>query len=136
MSTPHAATPDQWANIEKFVSGYGYNSCLLELRARVEALEREAAMNELRAASAEARPATFDEDENDRRFEQAKAIIDKLAPAPAGSLVEWVVPAIHHSVDLDLEARAAIRAVAAWMRDRGGYPWAWVSQILEKEADR
>jgi hypothetical protein len=97
MSTPHKASAEQWSDAGAFASDT--RACLLELRARVEALEREAAMNELRAASAEARP------------------------APASSLVERV-------------DRAAIREVAAWLRDRGGYPWAWVAQTLEQEADR
>jgi hypothetical protein len=45
------------------------------------------------------------------------------AAPPASSLVERV-------------DRAAIREVAAWLRDRGGYPWAWVAQTLELEANR
>jgi hypothetical protein len=35
-----------------------------------------------------------------------------------------------------LQSRAAIREVAAWLRDRGGYPWAWVAQTLELEANQ
>lgn len=74
-------------------------------------------MNELRAASAEAQP------------------------APADSLVERVAVAIDAApYDEDLhqwdEARAAIRKVAAWLRERGGYPWAWVGLMLEQEANR
>ena len=37
--TEHKATPEQWAQIEQFVKDCGYDSCLLELRARVESLE-------------------------------------------------------------------------------------------------
>ncbi len=218
-TTPHKASAEQWEQcasalierLSRLEEGYD------ELAARFEALEREAAMNELRATSAEARPAAFDEAENDRRFEQAKAIIDQPTPTPASPLVEpsdifpteyadsdgdgirimmepadetgrvcWVVRnsrhvnpchefptpeaayAAHKSAsarqavaatapasslvervagaidnapyDADRhqwdEARAAIRAQAAWLRDRGGYPWAWVAQILEKEAGR
>jgi hypothetical protein len=120
MSTPHRATADHWAAVEEYAQGVSStDDCLLELRARVEALEREAAMNELRAASADARP----------------------APSPADSLAERVARAIHpdRCADPNLylhEARAAIREVAAWLVDRGGYPWAWVAQILEKEAER
>jgi hypothetical protein len=134
----------QWQQIEGYAAtdlNDDYVICLLELRDRVVALEghqREAAMNELRAASAEARPAPFDEAENDRRFEQAKAIIDKPALATASSLVERVAGAIddapydedRHQWD---EARAAIRAVAAWLRDRG---FTWVAQTLELEANQ
>ena len=122
MSTPHVATPEQWSQIEGYAAidlNDDYASCLLDIRARVEALE---------------------EAENDRRFEQAKAIIDKPAPAPASSLVELVANALAesdhpHQLWHD-DARAAIREVAAWLRDRGGYPWAWVAQTLEQEANR
>jgi hypothetical protein len=92
-SQSHRAAPELWAAAEKF----GQNSmdmlnCLLELRSRIEALEREAAMAELPAASAEVRP--------------------------AGGLVERVAMAANcypHE-----NARAAIREVAKWLRDR--YP--------------
>lgn len=93
---------------------------LAELRAKVEALE---------------------EAENDRRFEQAKAIIDKPASTPASSLVERVAEAIAHKgcfapdESYGEEARAAIRAVAAWLLDRGGgYPRAALK--LEQEVER
>ena len=152
-TTPHKASAEQWASIEQLASTCIYDLVILELRARVEALEatqhahvdlshlsdaeREAAMNELFAASAEVRPAPFDEAENDRRFEQAKAIINQPAPAPASSLVERVADAIADAGwdtdSYDPEARAAIRAVAAWLRDRG---FTWVAQTLEKEANR
>ena len=71
-TTPHNASAEQWSDAGVFASGT--RACLLELRARVEALEatqhahvdlshlseaeREAAMNELRAASAELRDTT------------------------------------------------------------------------------
>lgn len=117
MSTPHKATAEQWSDAGAFASDT--RACLLELRARVEALE---------------------EAENDRRFEQAKAIIDRHAPAPASSLVERVAIALaesdHPHQLWHADARAAIREVAAWLRDRGGYPWAWVAQTLEQEAGR
>jgi hypothetical protein len=60
-TTPHKASAEQWASIEQLASTCIYDLVILELRDRIEALEaaqREAAMNELRAASAEARPAT------------------------------------------------------------------------------
>ena len=73
MTTPHRATPEQWDYVDVWgvVHKCVSSSCILELRARIEALEaaqqdkldrlialdQEAAMTELRAASAEARPA-------------------------------------------------------------------------------
>ena len=117
------STPEHWAYLRQWgADSRNTVTALLELRARVEALE---------------------EAENDRRFEQAKAIIDKPAPGPSSSLVERVATTLRRlQVDspwiprYDPEARAAIRVVAAWLRDRGGYPWAWVAQTLEQEADR
>ena len=114
MSGQHRATPEQWAYAADR-TGQNHFACILELRARVEALEatqhahdgridaletahEDAAMNELRAASAEARP---------------------------GGLVEQVAAANN--------APEAIRAVAAWLRT-GRLLHA--AELLELEADR
>ena len=139
MSGQHRATPSDWFQVEqaaRFGERPDYN-CILELRARVEALEDGATcphivssdegtsycglaeqgaapvtpMDELRAASAEARP---------------------------GGLVERVGRAIDAApYDEDLhqwdEARAAIRAVASWLRT-GLLMHA--ADLLEMEADR
>ena len=64
-----------------------------------------------------------------------------MQPTPASSLVERAAFAISggdpkDAVNWRPEARAAIREVAAWLRDRGGYPWAWIAQTLEQEANR
>jgi hypothetical protein len=101
--TDHQATPEQWADAGAFASGT--RACILELRARVEALE---------------------EAENDRRFETAKALIDKPASAPAGSLVDRVALAISRcedsscwddeAVNWSPEACAAIRVIAGELR--------------------
>jgi hypothetical protein len=64
------------------------------------------------------------------------------APDKAEGLVEGVVREIADaalnadSYDPEGEARAAIRKVAAWLREQGGYPYEWTAQMLEKEADR
>ena len=150
MSNQYRATPEQWADLGAFASGT--RACVLELLDRIEALEalhgavvelnqrftldplvariealeaqqwpqdkldrlieadRNAAMDELRAASAEARPGGLVE-------RVAKALYD--APHPVG--------------DWSPEARAAIRAVAAWLRT-GRLLHA--AELLEQEADR
>jgi hypothetical protein len=92
-SADYKATPEQWAHQEAWVNQNGANTaCILELRARVQALE---------------------EAENNRRFEQAKAIIDKPAPAPADSLMERVARLLAEKDDPHemwrIDARAAIR---------------------------
>ena len=142
MSTPHKASAEQWSQIEKYAAtdlNDDYASCLLDLRARVEALE---------AVQTAACPHVVSSDEGTsycRLAEQSQDKLDRLIEmdrmVTASSLVERVAMAIHpdRCADPNLylhEARAAIREVAAWLRDRGGYPWAWVAQILEKEADR
>jgi hypothetical protein len=145
MNEKYRATPEQWARQEEYSKGSDMLLCLLELRARVEALEKaqapyrpttrlhsykigeaepieewgkghtpvssDAAMDELRAASAEARP---------------------------GGLVDSVAKAIHPSICADPnlylhEARYAIRAVAAWLRTNR---LLHAAMLLEREADR
>jgi hypothetical protein len=101
-SEDYKATPEQWEVVgicrEEGKVPWPTAACILELRARVEALE---------------------EAENDRRFEQAKAIIDKPAPAPAGSLVERLSEVWNAGVRLrPYAARAALREVVAWLMDQ------------------
>ncbi len=114
MSTPHRATPSDWAWLE------GNSTCdrcdaawsrgLIELRARVEALE-----------AAQHAPTTTE--------------------ARPGGLVERVAEVIAHKGCFDpeevygQEARAAIREVAKWLEARGSAHWLSVA-VLEQEADR
>jgi hypothetical protein len=97
------ATPEQWAETEQWAKhGDNSDACLLELRARVEALE----------------------------------VNSKPTPNPGqigSSLVERVQDAIH-DVEFphgDDEARAAIREVAAWLREAHG--WEHGARELELE---
>jgi hypothetical protein len=92
----YRATPEQWVNMEKYGSNIdgGYAACILELRARVEALEANSS---------------------------ARLTGSNYPEKPDGSLVERVAGAIakaEHLCDAEdalPEARAAIREVAAWM---------------------
>jgi hypothetical protein len=142
QSQQHRATPEQWEVIgickEEGKIPWPTATCLLELRARIEALEAaqleqaeshrfctdaivrrvealEAPMTELRAASAEARP--------------AGGLVERVAKG-----INWVSPWKHKD-----EARAAIREVAAWLRSeyprRSGLGIAWAN-LIEQEADR
>ena len=123
MTEEYKATPEQWAHQETWLDQNDADAaCLLELRSRVKALE---------------------EAENDRRFEAAKALIDKPAPPPAGSLVDRVAGTLHAATNSDPnvpanewipEARAAIREVAAWLRLERQSPM--TADVLEQEADR
>ena len=122
MTQEYKAAPEQWAQQETWLDQNDADAaCLLELRSRVKALE---------------------EVENDRRFEQAKAIINKPAPPPAGSLVDRVAGTLHAATNSDPnvpanewtpEARAAICEVAAWLRDSEG-DYSTIRQ-LEMQAD-
>jgi hypothetical protein len=97
----HIATAEQWATVGGWPTAEC--RCLLELRARVEALE-------------------------------AHAQQQQPAPRPTG-LVEQVRQAIE-AASIEQEPRAAIRAVAAWLRsqtDPSHHAWAWAMK-LEQEA--
>lgn len=139
--TDHKATPEQWAMLEER-SAPEYDNTILELRARVEALE-----------AAQQQPEPIDEEENDRRFHACMDLIKNATPeqirAAAGllersSLVKRVALAIsgiedsscwdEEAVNWAPEARAVIREVAAWLRSQdlstGDY---WAGR-LEQEA--
>jgi hypothetical protein len=84
--TQHKATPDQWADVKRFLpANSSIASCLLELRHRIEVIED--AANHFPGAT-------------------------KMVPAPAGGLVERVCDAIGTA---DKPASAAILAVADWL---------------------
>jgi hypothetical protein len=115
MTTPHRATPEQWATHRAWAASDDDSSCILELRSRIEALEaaqREAPMTELRAASAEARP--------------AEGLIERVEEALANEF--------QPGGDWRDEARAAIREVAKWLRSE--LVSCAAADQLEHEADR
>jgi ribonuclease HI len=111
MAEQHRAKPYVWAAVEKLgKNDLDMLNCVLELRARVEALEA-------------AQPAQSNHPAN-----------------PDSSLVERVAAAITGDGDDPInwkpEARAAIREVAAWLREEnpllGGNSSAFAS-MLERE---
>ena len=102
-SEDYKATPEQWLLLERS-GGVGLlaaeSTCILELRARVEALEEAQ------------RPRVFTADE-------VAPIVVSAAPAPAGSLVERVANAMQPGTSVYKgEARDALREVAAWLMDQ------------------
>ena len=137
----YKATPDQWANIEEWVGDK--LSCYLsirELRARVESLE---------AAERQASKVYEINEPLQLTPEQAQHVRDLLAPNSKptpnssqirSSLVERVQQAINTEYEESLgtgsmEARAAIREVAAWLKETHG--WSDGSLMrLEHEAER
>jgi hypothetical protein len=160
MTDQHRATPEQWARVGRWAAedGSSSDSCLIELRSRIEALEA--------AQLEQAESHRFCVDAIVRRVEALEAAqqdkLDRLIaldaadptpdPAmaelraasaearPAGGLVERVLNAMdeHVGVNRYAEARAAIREVAAWLTEN--YAKDVVSpppgQMLRDEANR
>lgn len=139
MSTPHRAMPEQWADVAIWAAeGLASYACILELRSRLEALEASATCPHV---------VTGDEGTSYCGLAEQTARIGQLdvpantsaRPAPAGSLVERVGHAIASADEESLadswapEARAAIRAVAEWLRERG---WELAARALEQEAEQ
>ena len=96
----HKATPDEWAQQEDWAnrSVFSDSSCIIELRTRVEELE------------ATQQPRVF-------AVEEVAPVV--VPSSPAGSLVERVVGIIGLDPVGDGKARAAIREVAAWLKEEG-----------------
>ena len=90
--TNHKATTRQWSGIERFVRYGAYDSCIIELRDRVEALEASTA-------------------KGFHHIRETKKMV------PDGSLVERVADAIYVNAAFGVreQARAAILAVSDWL---------------------
>ena len=135
MAEQHRATDLQWVCIRARASDNVAYSTILELRDRIEALEA--------AASTEVRPTVNARITRDRDETGDYLIIHDASPnypeKPDSSLVERVAAAITGDGDEPInwkpEARAAIRAVAAWLRDHYGGTTA-STDLLEQEAER
>ncbi len=129
--TDYKATPEQWAQIESWMATESaYSACLHELRARVEALEKD--------ATEDSASTHFVFDAIIKRLE---ALETSSKPTPndrqiGSSLVERVASAIgwfDQNVNWKPEARAAIREVAVWLREN------YISgpaNVIEQEAER
>jgi len=159
MSEQHKATPEQWADIEERAEDcQGGPACLLELRARVEALE--AKYETMRLATLEWGKDVENlqrwSDQHLLRIERLEtgatcphivtsdegtsycALAETVAPSPAGSLVERVAQRQRQVKLITCEnyARAAIREVAAALREVGSLTADAAARWLEQEAER
>jgi hypothetical protein len=111
--TKYQATPAQWSRLQqRYLGGNDLVCAVLELCDEIEALK-----------------VNFKSTSN--------------SPQIRSSLVEQVAATLHRVTNSDPnvpvnewkpEARAAIREVAAWMRDQRSYPASWLAHTLEKEA--
>jgi hypothetical protein len=100
MTKPHRATADQWADTECWAAeNLSSDSCILELRARIEALEAA-----LRVRSGPESP-----------------LVERVADAIAAQ-------ATSAGIVNDRPARAAILEVAAWLREKGYGSWVTLEQ--------
>jgi hypothetical protein len=127
MTTPHRATPEQWADLGAFASDT--RACILELRARIEALEA--------AQLDQAESHRFCTDAIVRRVEALEAAQRAIRSGPESPLVERVADAIAEQATSagivnDRPARAAIREVAKWLR---AGRMLHAAELLEQEAN-
>ena len=145
MTDQHRATAGEWASVKALASGGVAYSTILELLHRIEALEAAQSgsidLSHLSDAEREkirkllANPGTFEV------MEVAQPAQPNHPEKPDSSLVERVAAAIHPSVCADPnlylhEARAAIREVAAWLRDQGGPSAGGWAMRFELQAER
>jgi hypothetical protein len=130
--TDYKATPKQWADIEKWNSTFGgFYGCVLELRARVKALEvglkDEADCNRTCMFNLVDRIKALEAGEKQRQqHEDAERAMEAYRMASAevsgGSMVERVQHVIYNEYARSKtvgcpEARAAIREVALWLNE-------------------
>jgi hypothetical protein len=168
MTDQHRATPLQWERVNIWAKDDGNHAChcILELHARVEALEAaqleqaeshrfcvDAIVRRVEALEAAPQDKLDRLIALDREDPTPDPAMDELRAAsaeaqPAGGLVERVAQGIAAADDEGLtnmtwnyHARAAIREVAAWLRENdsecqmGGDADA-TAELLEQEADR
>ena len=143
----HRATAGEWASVKALASGGVAYSTILELLHRIEALEvAQSGSIDLSHLSDAEREKTLKLLANPGRFE----VLEVAQPAksnhlekPDSSLVERVADAIvakatSAGIVNDRPARAAIREVAAWLRDQKvyGVGWVWAVERLEEEAEQ
>ena len=163
MDPNYRASDEQWAVLEQVndandedrdllqdLADWAVLSCIIELRARIEALEAAqppAAATE--ESSATAPPATDDRlrwcsthGQQPRNAWGCPECVRELRaaaapPAPAGGLVRRVADELCRAQldgpSWEPEARAAIREVAAWFRLQGSIV---VADVLEQEANQ
>ena len=149
MTNQHRATPEHWEYMERYAEpSYPY-SCILELRARIEALEAaqqpQDKLDRLIALDADnpaedaaQQPYLFRAEEVARTV--APTVKDSLTD-PAGSLLDrvtWLIAKRFSEsspgTDCTPFGRAAILEVAAWFRTERDSPE--TAAALEQEAER
>jgi hypothetical protein len=128
MTDQYRATPEQWRLIEE--DDAQAPSCILELRARIEALEAA----QLEQAQVRALSWAIV-----RRVEAMEAAQRAIRSGPESPLVERVADAIagqatSAGIVNDRPARAAIREVAKWLRENKYVVPTMDQRLFESEA--
>ena len=145
------AAPALWQRCENDVARWDDATafhCILELRSRVEQLEvANTKSPEVKTGATCPHIMTSDEGtsycglaEQTARIGKSDVPVNTSAqPKPTSSLVERVAAVIADDpqvVDIWHEdARAAIREMAAWLRERGSWNQVTVADVLEREAN-
>jgi Spy/CpxP family protein refolding chaperone len=138
--TDYKATPEQWAQIEAWMAIESeYSACVLELRARIEALE--AGQRPASKVYEISKPLKLTE----KQQQELNALLRPATSRPSpnssqtrSSLVQRVHSCIVGEPECGhMQARAAIREVAAWMTSNPHvyFPPALVFAI-EQEAEQ
>jgi hypothetical protein len=156
MTTPHKATPEQWADCEEWANEGGVShACLLELRARVQTLEERCEVQLMQLFELQGRHHRLTlqvghleyELVRDDDDEPQQHCLEAMDPPEVNSkptlnlsqirisLVQRVSRAICYAQQRDeTGSRAAIREVNAWLRERAGGTRA--SWLLDNEVEQ
>jgi hypothetical protein len=122
MTDQHRATPEQWEHVMFYAKGeekFGTDSCILELRDRIAALE---------AAVGIGQPVT-----PPNTSALADSLVERVAKALLRSEDGGCWTDTDSAVNWKPEARAAIREVAAWLDTKGQHG---CSLWMREEAER
>jgi hypothetical protein len=112
----YQATPEQWADAGAFASDT--RACLLELRAKVEALEANATCPHIVTSSEGTSYCTLAEANSKPTPNQSQirsSLVERVALAISG--IEYGLERDEEAVNWASEARAAIREMALWLNE-------------------
>ncbi len=142
--TDYKATAKRWAEVEEWVEGSecSWDHCLIELRDRVETLEcslQQTRIDYLRLSNAVAKIcpdrnkffADLIPDEDDHIREATEMVASSLVGRVTAAIEKEQGP---YRFGWGLEAKAAIREIAAWLSEQGTNGLGW-SIKLEQEVN-
>jgi len=143
--TDYKATPEQWKKIENSqVFNTTFQLCVLELRTRIEALEEN--FESFFESTNFCTNAVIDRLENLEFGAGIYEVVVKELKNNSSSLVERVtnvIKEIWHNYTFEeddsiseLEARAAIREVAAWLKEQESKGLVDLPEALEQEIEQ